>query len=165
MTEIFPELDGVELPPEKHSRVGIVSFVLSILLGVVFFVSFCICVSLTLETQRHSPHGAAPGPEMLLPGDLRAEFQETVFDSRHGLFRDPVADRHRRAGLHDRISRLISGNFRKIRAIQLDFYMICDSLLRKQTNHADRAEHLYPRGEHQIEEETNEVLHRRPRMG
>ena len=67
MTEIVPDLDGVELPPEKHSRVGIVSFVLSILLGVVFFVSFCICVSLTLETQRHSPHGAAPGPEMLLP--------------------------------------------------------------------------------------------------
>ena len=78
--------------------------------------------------------------------DLRAEFQETVFDSRHGLFRDPVADRHRRAGLHDRISRLISGNFRKIRAIQLDFYMICDSLLRKQTNHADRAEHCHSPG-------------------
>lgn len=67
MSDIF--LDGVEeLPPEKHSRVGIVSFVLSILLGVVFFVSFCICVSLTLEAQQKTgAQGPVPGPEMLLP--------------------------------------------------------------------------------------------------
>ena len=54
MSEIFPELDGVDLPPEKHSRVGIVSFALSILLGIVFFVSFCICVSLTLDAQQNA---------------------------------------------------------------------------------------------------------------
>ncbi|UKI31346.1 MAG: hypothetical protein L6W00_26725 [Lentisphaeria bacterium] len=57
MSEIFPELDGVDLPPEKHSRVGIVSFALSILLGIVFFVSFCICVSLTLDAQQNASQG------------------------------------------------------------------------------------------------------------
>ena len=67
MSEIFPELDGVDLPPKKHSRVGIVSFALSILLGIVFFVSFCICVSLTLDAQQNASQGPVPGPELLLP--------------------------------------------------------------------------------------------------
>ena len=68
MSEIFPELDGVDLPPEKHSRVGIVSFALSILLGIVFFVSFCICVSLTLDAQQN----ASQGPVCFMMGALFA---------------------------------------------------------------------------------------------
>ena len=44
-----------------------VSFALSILLGIVFFVSFCICVSLTLDAQQNASQGPVPGPELLLP--------------------------------------------------------------------------------------------------
>ena len=148
MSEIFPELDGVDLPPEKHSRVGIVSFALSILLGIVFFVSFCICVSLTLDAQQNASQGPVPGPELLLPvcfmmGALFASIVPL------GLGIGGICEPNSRklfSILGTVFSRLISGNFRKIRAIQLDFYMICDSLLRKQTNHADRAEHCHSPG-------------------
>lgn len=66
MSEIFPEIEGVDLPPRKHSRVGIVSFVLSIVLGAVFFIAFCICAAIALEAEQKGA-AEAPGPELVLP--------------------------------------------------------------------------------------------------
>ena len=68
MSDIFPEIEGVDLPPRKHSRVGIVSFVLSIVFGAVFFVSFCICAAIALEAeQKGAAASSVPGPDLLLP--------------------------------------------------------------------------------------------------
>ena len=68
MSDIFPEIEGVDLPPRKHSRVGIVSFVLSIVFGAVYFVSFCICAAIALEAeQKGAAASSVPGPDLLLP--------------------------------------------------------------------------------------------------